>query len=44
MRLVVRKDCIDKAKTMPVLLDYFARHDPAELAAIVQIPITHRLD
>jgi hypothetical protein len=27
----VRKDCVDMAKTMPVLLDYFARHDPAEL-------------
>jgi hypothetical protein len=31
VRVVVRKDCVDMAKTMPVLLDYFARHDPAEL-------------
>jgi len=31
VRAVVRKDCVDMAKTMPVLLDYFARHDPAEL-------------
>jgi hypothetical protein len=31
VRLAVRKDCADMAKTMPVLLDYFARHDPAEL-------------
>ena len=31
VRLVVRKDCVDMAKTMPVLLDYFDRHDPAEL-------------
>jgi len=23
--------CVDMAKTMPVLLDHFARHDPAEL-------------
>jgi hypothetical protein len=31
VRLAVRKDCVDLATTMPVLLDYFARHDPAEL-------------
>jgi len=31
VRLVVRKDCVDMAQTMPVLLDYFGRHDPAEL-------------
>jgi hypothetical protein len=31
VRLVVRKDCVDMAKTMPVLLDYFGRHDPPEL-------------
>ena len=31
VRLVVRKDCVDMAKVMPVLLDYFDRHDPAEL-------------
>ena len=31
VRLVVRKDCVDMAKIMPVLLDYFGRHDPAEL-------------
>jgi len=31
VRVVVRKDCVDMAKTMPVLLDYFARHDPGEL-------------
>jgi hypothetical protein len=31
VRVVVRNDCVDMAKTMPVLLDYFARHDPAEL-------------
>lgn len=31
VRLAVRKDCVDMAKTMLVLLDYFSRHDPAEL-------------
>ena len=31
VRLAVRKDCVDIAKTMSVLLDYFARHDPAQL-------------
>jgi hypothetical protein len=31
VRVVVRKDCVDMAKTMPVLLNYFARHNPAEL-------------
>jgi hypothetical protein len=32
VRLVVRKDCVDIAKTMPVLLDYFARHESQELS------------
>jgi hypothetical protein len=31
LRLRVRKDCVDLSKAMPVLLDYFARHDPSEL-------------
>jgi len=31
VRLVVRKDCVDMAKVMPVLLDYFDRHRPEEL-------------
>ncbi len=31
VQLVVRKDCVDVPKTMPVLLDYFDRHDPAVL-------------
>ena len=31
IRVVVRKDCVDMTKVMPVLLDYFVRHDPAEL-------------
>src|ERR1700728_825189 len=31
LRLRVRKDCMDMDKAMPVLLDYFVRHDPSEL-------------
>jgi hypothetical protein len=31
VRLVVRKDCVDMANVMPILLEYFDRHDPAEL-------------
>ena len=31
VRLVVRNDCVDMAKVMPVLLDYFDRHRPEEL-------------
>lgn len=31
LRVVVREDCVNMAKSLPVLLDYFARHDPAEL-------------
>jgi hypothetical protein len=31
IRMIVRKDCVDMARVMPVLLDYFARQDPAEL-------------
>jgi hypothetical protein len=31
VRVVVRNDCVDMAKTMPVLLHYFDRHEPQEL-------------
>ena len=30
-RILVAKDCVDMGRTMPVLLDYFARHEPKEL-------------
>jgi hypothetical protein len=31
IRLQVRKDCIDMAKAMPVIVEYFNRHSPQEL-------------
>ena len=31
VRLLVAKDCVDMSTVMPLLLDYFAKHDPAEL-------------
>ena len=31
IRMIVRKDCVDMSAVMPVLLEYFSRHDPAEL-------------
>jgi hypothetical protein len=31
MRLLVERDCVDRKKLMPVLLEYFLSHDPQDL-------------
>ena len=34
-RVIVRKDCVDVRKVMPLVLDYFSQHTPAELIGVL---------